>query len=280
MNSYRDFVTTTAKLFRLGKSIAPKASPHRLKKLPANAPVALIFSPHPDDECITGALPLRLLQESGVRVINIAVTLGSNAKRQPARLRELKHACAALGFELEQTAPGGLNHINTGTRKKNPKAWAAAANVIAAILEDFQPRMIFFPHDDDHHPTHIGTYFLVMDALKTLPKSFACTLVETEFWGQMRAPNLLVESSLDDVATLMNALALHTGEVRRNPYHLRLPAWMQDNVRRGAELLGGKGSPAPAFLFATLYRVSKWKRGHLHAPATHGTFLSAAKKPI
>jgi len=105
-------------------------------------------------------------------------------------------------------------------------------------------------------------------------------LVETEFWGQMRSPNLLVESSLDDVAALMNALALHTGEVRRNPYHLRLPAWMQDNVRRGAELLGGKGSPAPAFLFATLYRVSKWKRGRIHAPATHGTFLSAAKKPI
>jgi len=29
------------------------------------------------------------------------------------------------------------------------------------------------------------------------------------------------------------------GEVRRNPYHARLPAWMMDNVRRGAELWAG-----------------------------------------
>jgi LmbE family N-acetylglucosaminyl deacetylase len=277
MNSYRDFVATTAKLFRQGKSISPKVLPRPRKKPAANAPVALIFSPHPDDECITGGLPLRLLQESGMRVINIAITLGSQAKRRSARLRELKCACAALGFELEQTAPQGLEHINTESRKKNPKAWATAVKIIAAILEDYQPRMIFFPHDDDHHPTHIGTHHLVMDALKVLPKSFTCTLVETEFWGQMRTPNLLVESSLADVGTLVNALALHKGEVQRNPYHLRLPAWMQDNVRRGAELIGGKGGRAPEYLFGTLYRARRWNRGHVHTTAKSGKFLSIAE---
>ena len=41
-------------------------------------------------------------------------------------------------------------------------------------------------------------------------------------------------------------------EVRRNPYHLRMPAWMMDNVRRGAELVGGQGSPAPDFCFCDL----------------------------
>jgi len=51
--------------------------------------------------------------------------------------------------------------------------------------------------------------------------------------------------------------------VRRNPYHLRMPAWLQDNVRRGAELVGGQGGAAPDFLFATLYRVRQWKQGRV-----------------
>ena len=54
----------------------------------------------------------------------------------------------------------------------------------------------------------------------------------------------MVESSAADVADLMAALSLHVGEVARNPYHLRLPAWMIDNVRRGAELVGGQGGAA------------------------------------
>ena len=59
----------------------------------------------------------------------------------------------------------------------------------------------------------------------------------------------------------MAALALHAGEVRRNPYHLRLPAWMMDNVRRGGEVAGGQGGAAPDFAFAVLYRLRKWSNG-------------------
>jgi hypothetical protein len=119
--------------------------------------------------------------------------------------------------------------------------------------------VIFLPHEMDVHRTHIGTHLLIMDALKTLPAEFQCHLVETEFWGQMPAPNLLVESSVGDVADMVAALSFHVGEVRRNPYHLRLPSWMQDNVRRGAELVGGQGAGTPDFTFATLYKIQRWK---------------------
>lgn len=65
----------------------------------------------------------------------------------------------------------------------------------------------------------------------------------------------------------------------RNPYHLGLPAWMQDNVRRGGELVGGQGEAAPDFAFATLYRMRRWKAGRLHAPAeparTHAATTNA-----
>jgi hypothetical protein len=77
----------------------------------------------------------------------------------------------------------------------------------------------------------------------------------------MHNPNLMVESSGVDVADLMAACSFHVGEVQRNPYHLSQAAWMEDNVRRGGELVGGQGGAAPDFLFATLYRLRQWKGG-------------------
>ena len=77
----------------------------------------------------------------------------------------------------------------------------------------------------------------------------------------MVEPNLMVESSPADVADLVAAVSFHRGEVARNPYHLSLPIWMADNVRRGSERVGGQGGSAPAFHFATLYRLREWARG-------------------
>ncbi|MFM2295943.1 MAG: hypothetical protein RLZZ350_2356 [Verrucomicrobiota bacterium] len=248
-------------------------------KLKPNAPVALVFSPHPDDECIIGGLALRLRREAGYRVVNIPVTLGSKVARRQTRLTELTRACDALGFELEQLAPGGLERITLTTRAENPAHWQTAVRATAALLWRHQPKIIFFPHVADGHPTHIGTHWLVMDALVTLPASFRCTFAETEFWGQMATPNLLVESSVADVTQLVGALALHVGEVRRNPYHLRLPAWLMDNVRRGAELVGERGGKSPEFVFGTLYRVSSWANGNVADCKIHQPILSQAETP-
>lgn len=258
--SYQDFVSAYAQFFRKGKSLPlGKASPRKQPRLKSSAPVALIFSPHPDDECIVGGLALRLRREAGFRVVNIGVTLGSKVERRKARLKELSNACELLGFGLEQITPGGLEEINSTARTQEPERWEAAVRATAALLWQHKPQVICVPHAQDWHPTHIGTHWLVMDALQTLPVNFRCAVVETEFWGQMASPNLMVESSVADVADLVAALALHVGEVKRNPYHLRLPAWMMDNVRRGAELVGGSGGKAPDFTFATLYRVRQWQ---------------------
>ena len=96
-----------------------------------------------------------------------------------------------------------------------------------------------------------------MDALKAMT-DLKCYLVETEFWGQMQSPNLLVEYSAEEVSELVAATSFHAGEVRRNPYHLLLPAWMQDNVLRGSELVGGQGQAAAQFMFGQIYRLRRW----------------------
>lgn len=276
MNPYVKFASAFTQLVTEGKSLPLGNIPPHGKPAPRpDAPNALIFSPHPDDECIIGGLALRMLRETGMRIINVAVTQGSNKERQQPRLHELKNACDWLGFELEQTAPNGLEKITVKTRATDPQHWSAAVQVIAASLAKNQPRAIFVPHELDWNGTHIGTHFLVLDALKTLPASFQTLFVETEFWGQMPSPNLMVETSTEDLADLLAALSFHIEEVRRNPYHLRLPSWMIDNVRRGAELVGGQGGAAPDFTFATLYRVRQWKNGRLEDLYSGGKKISA-----
>ena len=91
----------------------------------------------------------------------------------------------------------------------------------------------------------------------------------------MATPNLMVESSVDDVAEMITALSFHVGEVQRNPYHLLVPPWMQDNVRRGGELVGGQGGAAPDFSFCTLYRHRRWSGGQLRAVYDGGRTLAA-----
>jgi LmbE family N-acetylglucosaminyl deacetylase len=260
MNAYQQLVSQYTRLLQEGKTCPlGNLPPLPRPALAPDAPKVLIFSPHPDDECIIGALALRLMREAKMQVFNVAVTQGSNKERQAGRWQELQNACAFLGFGLLSTGATGLEKINPQTRQKDQAHWNACVKVIAKILGEQRPRVIFIPHDQDWNSTHIGTHLLVKDALTILPESFQTIVVETEYWGQMTSPNLMVELSTDHVADLVAALSCHAGEVKRNAFHLRLPAWMQDNVRRGAELVGGQGCAAPDFIFATLYRVYAWR---------------------
>jgi LmbE family N-acetylglucosaminyl deacetylase len=274
MNAH-GFVSQFEHLIKKGRSLRPGTiiRPARAR-IPASAPKALIFSPHPDDECIVGGLALRLLREARWNVINVAVTLGSQKSRRAARRRELCDACKSLGFGLILPREQGLERITLKSRKHDRAHWKAAVKIIARILTEQRPRVIFVPHENDWHPAHVGTHFLVLDALKILPASFPCHVVETEFWGQMTEPNLLVELGAAEAGDLVAALACHTGEVRRNAYHARLPAWLVDNVRRGAELVAGQGGAAPDFVFGAIYRRRKWSRGRLIPVQSQRRFLS------
>jgi LmbE family N-acetylglucosaminyl deacetylase len=274
MTPYHDMVAAFARLVREGRA-------HPLGGFPAlpqpvsgpDAPRVLIFSPHPDDEVIIGGLALRLMRESGWRVVNVAVTQGSKRERQAGRLEELRRCCACIGFDVVQTAPAGLECVTLKTRSADPAHWRTGVEVVAGILRQHAPAVTLFPHDQDWNSTHVGTHWLVMDALARLPSDFTCHVVETEFWGQMATPNLMVELSAPQLGDLITALTFHVEEVRRNPYHLSLPAWMMDNVRRGAELVGGQGGGAPDYMFATLYRLRRWRGGKLEPVYEGGRYL-------
>lgn len=281
MNPYLQFVSEYARFASEGKAWPLAIFPRCPRPdLAPDAPVALIFSPHPDDEVIIGGLALRLLREAKWNIINVAVTQGSNKARQASRWEELAACCDCIGFGLVQTVPGGLEKVNVATREKDPAHWAAAVKVIADILSAHRPQAVFFPHETDWNSSHIGTHHLLMDALRALSAGFQTWVVETEFWGAMASPNLMVEMSSPDLADLITALTFHVGEVQRNPYHLTLPAWMMDNVRRGGELVGGQGGAAPDFTFATLYRLRHWNGRELVKTYEGGKHLAFGSNPV
>jgi len=278
LNPHHHFVSEFARVAREGADcplggIAPPPRPPPA----ADAPTALLFSPHPDDESIVGGLALRLLRECGWKVVNVAVTLGSKPERRAERLEELKGACGFLGFALLPTVPGGLENIVVPTRAGHPERWSDSVAIIADILRRQQPKAIFFPHERDWNSTHIGTHWLVSDALRQVD-GLDSYVVETEFWGHIKSPNLLVEYSLPDVADLVAAVSFHAGEVKRNPFHLRLPAWLHDNARRGGEWVGGQGGTAPDFVFAQLFRLRRWRLGRMERCLAGGRNLPAASR--
>ena len=276
-NPYEEFVESFSSTMRKGLdlplgNIAPP-SDYTVK---SNAPKVVILSPHPDDECVMGALALRLKRETGSAVVNIPITFGSNPARKVQRKEELANACKWIGFEIHDLEDGGLEKITPEARLQDTKHWEQAVSKLTRAIEQIEPDILFFPNATDWNRTHLGVHLLTHDSLNQIG-SASITLIETEFWGQIKEPNLLVESSFEEVGDLVAALSHHKGEVRRNPFHLHLPSWMQDNVRRGAEVVGGQGGNAPDFDFATLYRVSRMEKGKIYLPWEGGRLLSKTK---
>ena len=155
-------------------------------------PCALLLSPHPDDECLTGALPLRLLREENWQIINVAVTLGSNVDRQMVRCAELAKACTVLGFEGVLLQEEGKYPVTPTLRDQSPPAWQKMVARFCEIITYCRPQAVFLPHSQDAHPTHMGTHWLGMDALAKQEKSFSCALIQTEYWQPYAEPNLMV----------------------------------------------------------------------------------------
>lgn len=207
---------------------------HRPVITPLNHNVLLV-SPHPDDECINGGLALRLQREAACTIYNFPFTFGSNIVRQAERKRELESATQRLGFK------------NIFDR------------TLTETMEELSPTIILCPHEKDGHATHIAAAKKTREALQAV--KFDGLLVTCEFWQADETPNLLVEISEEDCATLMYALLSHAGEIQRNPYHLRLPFWMMENTRRGSELILGTTAASSSILLSTLYSIARIERG-------------------
>ncbi len=265
------YVALYAEAYALGRELS--------LDLPSPAPLALsaetddelapgggmvLCSPHPDDELLPGALPYRLLREEGLAITNLALTLGSDPGRREERRLEVAAACQAIGFACQLIAPPlAFSRLTPAERSEDAPAWAEKVALLSRHFARMRPALVLCPHAEDGHQTHRGVHLLVRESLArhSAQTPGSIFLVESEFWRPLAEPNLMVGISLADAAHLLAALTCHRGELLRNPYHLRQPARWMDNVRRGGELLGGYGSGGSDFLFAELYRLSRFVNG-------------------
>ena len=258
------YVEKTLETLQVGRSIpaGPSSQPLIQPPRPDGAregSTILLASPHPDDEALIGALPLRLRLEVGARVVNCAVTLGSDLTQRARRRAELESSCRVLGFDLIVPGDQGFDDVRLECRNTHPREWQDKVEALRKIFDQARPDAVFAPHAEDFNATHIGTHYLALDALSAhLARTGrpSALLIETEYWHEHSRPNLMVGVSPKVLALQIMATAEHGGEVSRNPYHLGLPARMMDNVRRGSEVVGGQGAATQPFPFAELYRIT------------------------
>lgn len=225
----------------------------------------IICSPHPDDEALSGALPLRL-QTEDTRVLNLAITLGSDPARQKKRKAELAASCRVLGFDCQLVhEPLGFSDLAHASATNDRPARQQQIDILTSHFNRELPELILFPHAHDGHPVHKEVHRLALTAARqhSEANNRRVLLAESEYWHPVSEPNLLLGLSPETIARLITALNCHQGEIARNPYHLSLPARLMDNVRRGAEIMRF-GDWSPQFPFAEIYRISLLECGLLH----------------
>ncbi len=256
--------------------------PHHFPTPRQGAPKVVLCSPHPDDEALVSALALRLRIEDDAEIVNCAVTLGSEVREKPRRLSEVQASCLALGFRLVVPRhPRGFDAVTADTRQNAMRTWDGNVSAMADIFDQERPNVVFFPHAQDFHPRHIGTHYLTLDALSVHLKRTgrqSVLLIETEYWHEIENPNLMVGLTAELVAVQVMAVAEHGGEVARNPYHLRQPARLIDNVRRGSEVVCGPGAAGSTLVFAELYRASLMSGEKIVPAMTTGRAVDATEK--
>jgi LmbE family N-acetylglucosaminyl deacetylase len=285
--AWLDYINEFVRLLESGKKIALGPSAGRLDPAPAPAAAGraahiVVCAPHPDDEALIGALPVRLRQECGARVSSCAITFGSNLSQRARRLRELESACRVLGFQLViPRLPLGFDNVSLQARIERPQEWAEKVQTLSRCFETLQPDVVLAPHADDWNKAHMGTHYLAVDALGDYLARTGrgpIPFIETEFWHENSQSNLMIGVSPEVEAILVMATAEHGGEVSRNPYHLRHPSRMIENVRLGAETVGGQGGAAPDFPFAELYRVTFMRGKEQIAARPGGRIIRPSEK--
>lgn len=171
---------------------------------------ALVFAPHPDDECIgCGGLIVRLAQ-AGVPVRVVLVTDGSGAGGLPpgaaaSRQQEFRAALRRLGV---------VDHRELGFPDGGLEPAPALFDAVAAEVRDFAPDWLVGPSSADAHRDHRCVAEAVRRAAWRCP-GVECVL-EYEIWGPLPATHVL--DITEQLPTKRAALAEHVTALAQMDY--------------------------------------------------------------
>jgi LmbE family N-acetylglucosaminyl deacetylase len=196
----------------------------------------LHLAPHPDDEVIGAGATLLALRAADHRVVNLAVTLGSDETERPRRRAEVEEACERAGFEL-------VFH--------DPERDLAAA--VQALAAELGAGLVVAPSPHDAHPRHELVGRAARDAVHALrgaappPRLWLWGL-----WADLPGPTLYHGFGEDLMRRAIHVLEAHAGELERNDYAALVRARATANRVLGAERVFGWGAAAREQPYAEL----------------------------
>ncbi len=241
--SYSQYIESIAQQFAQLSGQSPVLTPLVKPTGISDQPRILILSPHPDDECLMAGYALRMQEEWSAEVTVVPFSYGSDVSKRAARSQELKEALSVLGFKLLDP-------------RKNQSMDKLSISEFSEAVTKINPEIIFSPHANDRHPTHVQAYEMAASVVASVgasaPKKI--TWIQTEYWQAAEKPNLFIPLTAKHVVKIGEALMKHRGEIARNPYHLSLPAWYMDQARRAPELISGFGKSS-SFIFGQLVQI-------------------------
>ncbi len=146
---------------------------YRSEPLISNKKLALVFSPHQDDETLGCGGMIAIKREQGIPVAIVFLTDGHSCGGSQAlskeniitiRKREAIKAASILGVAQSEIhfldkPDGKLQYLDSKERK-------LTTDKIIDLLKLYQPEEVYIPHHHDNHDDHEATYELVQEAIK------------------------------------------------------------------------------------------------------------------
>ncbi|MBL8798879.1 MAG: bacillithiol biosynthesis deacetylase BshB1 [Planctomycetia bacterium] len=136
----------------------------------------LVIAPHPDDAelCVGGTIAL--LKAEGARVGILDLTDGEPTPHGSPEIRQAETFAATQALGIDWRG-------NLGLQNRLLQPTLHARGLLAGMLRDLRPRILFAPYWEDAHPDHVAASALV-DAAR-----FWSKLTKTELPGEPFYPH-------------------------------------------------------------------------------------------
>jgi bacillithiol biosynthesis deacetylase BshB1 len=136
----------------------------------------LVIAPHPDDAELGMGGTIPLLKEHGFSVGVLDLTDGEPTPHGSPAIRQQESAAATSVLGLDWRG-------NLGLPNRLLQPTLHARGLLAGVIRDLRPRILFAPYWEDAHPDHVAASQLVDEA------RFWAKLTKTELPGQPHYPH-------------------------------------------------------------------------------------------
>ena len=199
---------------------------------------------HPDDVEIGMGATVAKMVSQGLDVVLVDLTDGEPTPRgtHETRMRESAASAAALGVATRITLP---------LTNRELADTVAARKLLAEIVREHRPRVLFAPYPVDAHPDHVAAAAIVEAA------RFYSKFVKTDMSGQPHFPSRLyhyfavhlrlvakpsfVMDVADHLTTKSDALACYVSQFGEDTANTHVLDWVAGQAAHWGSLIGTAG---------------------------------------